>query len=42
MLVSLTPVDGIFIEFQQHKRSEAFLLGKQLGLTGSELLISMN
>jgi hypothetical protein len=43
MLVSLTPVDKIFIEVSSSARvSEAFILREQLHLIGTEPWISMN
>jgi hypothetical protein len=43
MLVSLTPVDEIFIEVSSSARArEAFILREQLHLIGTEPRISMN
>jgi hypothetical protein len=43
MLVSLTPVDEIFIELSSSARTrEAFILREQLHLIGTEPRISMN
>ena len=43
MLVSLTPVDEIFIEVSSSASlSEAFILREQLHLIGTEPRISMN